>query len=80
MELPCVHPDLHGVMGSLHRREAMRRAEAWRLLRQAGLQRRGWLPRPGCWLLCQLGRLLVRAGRRLQEFGSSPQPAFKAGR
>jgi len=47
--------------------EALRAAELHRLLREAGIQRQGWLSRPGCWLLYQLGRLLVALGQRLQK-------------
>jgi hypothetical protein len=73
-----VHPDLQKRVEDRRRQEAMRVAETWRLLRQARAQRPARLSRPGCWLLCQLGHLLVRWGRRLQEVGS-PQPVPKAG-
>jgi len=33
-----------------------------------------WLPRPGCWILCQLGNLLVALGQRLQKYGLAQQP------
>ena len=49
--------------------EELRQAETRRLLREAGIDRRGWLARPGCWLLCQVGRLLVALGRRLEQYG-----------
>jgi len=49
--------------------EELCQAETRRLLREAGIDRRGWLARPGCWLLCQVGRLLVALGRRLEQYG-----------
>jgi len=54
-------------MQSKHR-EALRQAEQRRLLRQARTAQRHWLPRPGCWLLCHLGRLLVNLGQQLQRY------------
>jgi hypothetical protein len=47
--------------------EALQTAEMNRWVREAGLQRQGWLSRTGCWLLCRLGRLLEAWGQRLQE-------------
>lgn len=52
-----------------HIREVMIWRESCRLLRAAGIDQRGWLARGVCWLLCQLGRLLVTLGRRLQRYG-----------
>jgi hypothetical protein len=54
-------------MQSKHR-EALRQAEQRRLLRQARNAQRRWLPRPGCWLLRHLGRLLVSLGQQLQHY------------
>jgi hypothetical protein len=48
--------------------EALRRAEQRRLLRQVRNAQRHWLPRPGCWLLRHLGRLLVNLGQQLQHY------------
>ena len=73
-----VHPDLQKRVEDRRRQEAMRVAETWRLLHQARAQRPTRLSRSGCWLLCQLGHLLIRWGRRLQEV-NSPQPVPKAG-
>jgi hypothetical protein len=46
--------------------------------RGAKTQRRvrpGWMMRQGCWLLCQLGHLLVALGQRLQGYGPArPAP------
>jgi hypothetical protein len=58
--------------------EAPRLAARQRLLREAGLVRPGWFLRQSCWLLCQLGHLMVAAGRRL-EHGGQPR-ALPAGR
>lgn len=59
--------------------EALRWAETHRLLREAGIDQRGWLSRQACWLLGQLGHLLVALGRRLERYGLSRDPAqFRA--
>jgi hypothetical protein len=47
--------------------EALRKAERERWLREAGVHRTGRLSRRYCWLLCQLGRLLVSLGKSLQR-------------
>lgn len=57
--------------------EALRAAERNRLLREAGIQRQGWLSRQGCWLLCQLGRLLVALGQLLQKRFQVPSLSLK---
>lgn len=54
--------------------ERLHQAEIHRLLHQAKPRRPSWLHRQRCWLLCQLGHLLVTLGRRLQQY-SSAQPA-----
>ncbi|MBN1580671.1 MAG: hypothetical protein JXA89_08195 [Anaerolineae bacterium] len=53
------------------RADRRRDAERWRLLRQ-GRRRseQDWLSRQGCWLLCQLGRWMVRLGQGLQRAGA----------
>jgi hypothetical protein len=56
-----------------HAEEAARHSEFRRMLREANIERRGWLSRQGCWLLCQIGRLLVAVGHRLEQSGM-PQP------
>lgn len=48
--------------------EAQRRANSTDRLLQAGIEPRRRLSRPACLLLCQLGRLLVAMGRRLERF------------
>jgi len=54
--------------------QVLREAKASRLLREAGIVRRGSVPWSGRWLLCHLGCLLVRAGRWLEKH-SIPQTA-----
>jgi len=54
----------------------LRRNETRRLLRQAGLEQRGWLSRQNCWLLCQLGHLLVSLGKRLERYEQPQSPAI----
>jgi hypothetical protein len=49
--------------------EALREAGRRRLLREARIDQRGWLPRQGCRLLCRMGRLLVTLGQQLQRLG-----------
>lgn len=58
-------------------KEELCRAESHRLLRQSELQRRGWVSQRGCWLLCQLGHLLVALGERLRQYDLSSSPPLK---
>jgi hypothetical protein len=67
-------PYVYKRMNDHRRRDAERYAENWRLMRLAKPARAWTLPKSGCWLMCQLGQLLVRLGRRLQGY-ASPQPA-----
>lgn len=71
-----MHPDMQKRVQDGRRQEAMRQAEVWRTLHQgrARASRPGWLYGQRCWLLCQLGRLLVRVGQQLEGYGLS-QPA-----
>jgi len=57
------------VLMDMNIQEVARRRERRRLLREAGIDKRGWLPRQSCWLLCQVGRLLVALGEQLQRYG-----------
>jgi hypothetical protein len=50
--------------------EAMGRMHHRRLLREVATNQRGWVPRQIVLLLRRSGRLLVAAGRRLQQIGS----------
>jgi hypothetical protein len=54
------------------RQDLLREAETYRLLRQAGIHRPGWLSRQICWLLYRLGHVLVILGRRLERYEGSP--------
>jgi hypothetical protein len=54
------------------RRDLLREAETYRLLRQAEIGRPGWLSRQICWLLSGLGHVLVILGRRLERYEASP--------
>ena len=53
--------------------EEQRQAELRRLQREARGARPGWLSRPRCWLLCQVGSLFVSLGMRLLQAGL-PEP------
>jgi hypothetical protein len=56
--------------------EEQRQAEVRRLQRGARKAHQGWLYRQWCWLLCQLGSLLVSLGVRLLHAGLPlPLPA-----
>jgi hypothetical protein len=54
--------------------EAAQLAEARLLYQQFANLPPAWLPRPGCWLLCRLGNVLVALGNRLQQYGITQQP------
>ncbi|MBN1640911.1 MAG: hypothetical protein JXA09_06725 [Anaerolineae bacterium] len=65
-----MHPDLRHRMEGYRRREAEAYAANWRLLHQSRPARPNPLSQGGCWLLCQLGRLLVWSGQRLEQSGA----------
>jgi hypothetical protein len=69
-----LHPDLHRKLNEARHAEMVREAENWRLVREARQAHPSWLTRQGCRLLGQLGRALIRSGKRL-ESSSHPQPA-----
>ena len=50
-------------------KESMQRFETHRLARELRQEHPRWVARQGCWLLCQAGRLLLAAGRRLERQG-----------
>jgi hypothetical protein len=62
-------PDMFAAVPLMQMRveEELRKAEMNRLLHKAGIQPLGWFSRQGCWLLCQLGRLLEAVGQTLQR-------------
>ena len=69
-----MHPDMQKRVQDGRRQEAMRQAEDWRVLHQGKAGRSSWFHERGCWLLCQLGHLLVWVGQQLEGYGLS-QPA-----
>jgi hypothetical protein len=62
--------DLYQRMEHMRRAGMERDAAKWRLL-NGYRQRRSWVARCGCWLLCKIGRQLVLLGRMLQHTGQS---------
>ncbi len=61
-------------LANLKAESYLKEAEALRLLRACpSEERQGWLRRQVCTSLCGLGRILVRAGQRLQRY--EPRPA-----
>jgi hypothetical protein len=46
------------------------------LLRQAKLVRPSWVSQRRCWLLCQLGRMLVALGERLERYALARSLSF----
>ncbi len=66
------NPDLYKRIAEERMRDCLRQAEVRRLLREAGIDQRGWMARQSCRLLCQLGHLLVALGRRLERYEASP--------
>jgi len=62
-------PELHSRVQRERRQEMLHDAEMFRLLRQGRRRQQTWIARQGCWILCQLGRWLVRLGQQLQNAG-----------
>ena len=60
--------ELYSQVQALRRQDMRRDAQQWRLARWAG-SRPVWLSQRGCWVLCQIGRWLVRVGEQLQSYG-----------
>jgi hypothetical protein len=52
--------------------DCAQRAERRRMLRQAGVDQRGWLALGACKLLSRVGCLLVALGRRLERAARPP--------
>jgi hypothetical protein len=57
------------------KKDQMRRAAKWRLLREAGLVPGMQVKQTACRLLCQLGHALVALGEQLERYG---QPRLAA--
>jgi hypothetical protein len=70
--------DIHLRIEARRRAEERQQAELWRLMRRGRQRRQSWLSRHGCWMLCRLGRALVRLGRQLESYGR-PQVLLKNG-
>jgi hypothetical protein len=51
-------------------------SESCHLLRQAKLVRPSWFSQQRCWLLCQLGRMLVALGERLERYALARSLSF----
>jgi hypothetical protein len=64
-----IHPDLQKRIFDRQRHDAETYAANWRLA-QGTQQQLGWLGQRRCWLLCQIGRLLVWSGQRLQRYSA----------
>jgi hypothetical protein len=62
----------------------LHQAEIHRSLCQMKARRPSWVHRQRCWVLCQLGQLLVTLGQRLQRYSTaqpvSLEPAEMLGR
>lgn len=57
--------------------ERLGEARSRALVRQLSAGQRGVLSRSGCRLLCQLGRLPVALGRRMERYALRQVPAFE---
>ena len=62
--------DLYKRIEDQRRADERRDAEVWRLLQLGKCRPRPWLASKGCWLLCQVGRWMVRLGQRLERAGT----------
>lgn len=56
------------------RKDLLRQAARWRLLRDAELLPEMWIKRSACRLLCQIGRALIALGKQLEQY-DQPQLA-----
>ena len=65
-----IHPDLQKRIFDRQRYDAETYAANWRLAQGTRQQQLGWLGQRRCWLLCQIGRLLVWSGQRLQRYSA----------
>lgn len=68
------HPYLLEVEADYRRQTYLDEAAVDRLARAAGLDRRGPLHKAVCHVLCELGRLLVAFGHRLEGLGAPSLP------
>jgi hypothetical protein len=77
-----LHVDLYCAEKTMHQRLQDERLsfETRRLkgkARQVGVLQQGWMARQSCWLLCQMGRLLVTMGLRMERYGLSQTLSFE---
>jgi hypothetical protein len=75
--MQSVHPDIDAAAAKARHADIRREATQWRETRSTSV---GWFGRHGCWMLCQLGHLLIALGQRLESYGAnasgvSPEPA-----
>ena len=67
-------------IANLRRAQLRQDAARWRLVRRARRTRPERLFRAGCWLLCQVGHLLVQLGERMQDWGAARPVAMPQAR
>ena len=70
MELWTMHPDALVEIDAQKRHEAIQRAKRWHLMRETLSNQPSWTRKQSCWMLCQLGRLLVNLGQHLERYGA----------
>jgi len=68
--MECVRVELYRRIEDERRADQRRDAEVWRLLHKGGHQPEHWLHQKRCWLLCQVGRWMVRLGREMERAGT----------
>ena len=74
MELLTVHPDTLVKIEAQKHHEAIQRAKLRHTVQEALSDQPSWTRKQSCWILCQLGRLLVSLGQQLERYGT-PQTA-----
>ena len=70
MELWTTHPDALVKIEAQKRHEAIQRAKLWHTVRAVLNDHPSWTKKQSCWILCQLGRLLVNLGHQLERYGT----------
>lgn len=59
-------------MMQVHRTQAELRGEPYLPLYPVSAGGRGWITGSACWMLCNVGKALVSAGKRLESYGIPP--------
>lgn len=72
MESLALHFNILKQIDTLRHCEAIQRAAAWNLLRQAQPDRSNWFVQQRCRILCQLGHALVQIGQWLERRAITP--------